>query len=451
MKYIKTYENFTPITINNAKPFKVKKGLNKSMMVLRKSITSLRRRLGEEKSAKRRSELNRDINIKTQKLAELNFKNLKQIEYFANNPIVENLENSEDESLLSILKSSDFKPEDILSYMGLEKNDYEIDTEWHWETKSYVPNYSKNGITFYMKLDQLEDLMGIENGFISYLFNITSNYSSQDYYVDDEELNYLQGYLSESNIKNIKKLADLLNYDIDLEAERDSGEIRTFFEYIGLKSELEDFKREISYENERAIEKSAYSLLNSLPFSIEYKHSGKFTVEVDIEYERIIEYMETNKKDVKNIKEFFENINESSDFTYDFEQEGKYDFMGDFKDLQNDVYNVVDKYLSSPDDIFVKLIECNNLEMFKRKIDLANFTYTYDFRIDYDRKRGNLFNIALLYNNSILEWFKTYEFQENIIDSSDPEMYKLLDEAKILNPKIQDEYGYLVDSENYNL
>jgi hypothetical protein len=124
MKYIKTYENFTPITINNAKPFKVKQGLNKSMMVLRKSITSLRRRLGEEKSAKRRSELNRDINIKTQKLAELNFKNLKQIEYFANNPIVENLENSE--TLLSVLKSEDFKPEDILNYMGF---DYEVETE----------------------------------------------------------------------------------------------------------------------------------------------------------------------------------------------------------------------------------------------------------------------------------------------------------------------------------
>jgi hypothetical protein len=302
-----------------------------------------------------------------------------------------------------------------------------------------------------MNIKELENLMDIENGFIDHLFNITSSYGSQDYYVDDEELNYLQGYLSDQNIKDIKKLADLLDYDLDLEAERDSGEIRNFFDYIGLEKELDDFKMEIGSENERAIEKSAYSLLNSLPFNLSYKHSGKFNVEVDIEYENIIKYMETNKKDVKTIKELFENINESTDFTYDFEYEGKYEFMGEFKDLQNEVYNVVDKYLSSPDDIFVKLIQCDNLELFKKKIDLANFTYVYDFWFNYDRKRGNLFQIAISVNKSILEWFKTYDFQKSIIDDSDAEMYKLLKETDIINPEIKDEFEYLVDSESYNL
>ena len=44
MKYIKTFENYTPIKINSAKPFKVKKGLLKNAIYLQKGIKSDKKR-----------------------------------------------------------------------------------------------------------------------------------------------------------------------------------------------------------------------------------------------------------------------------------------------------------------------------------------------------------------------------------------------------------------------
>ena len=122
MKYIKTYENFKPITINSAKPFKVKKGLLKNAVYLQKGIKSDRKRLGREKDPAKRTKLNNDKNSKIQKLKSISFKTLKQAEYLRNNPVKESYSDDEDDdkqNLIQILESPDFKPEDIESRSGL--------------------------------------------------------------------------------------------------------------------------------------------------------------------------------------------------------------------------------------------------------------------------------------------------------------------------------------------
>ena len=85
-----------------------------------------------------------------------------------------------------------------------------------------------------------------------------------------------------------------------------------------------------------------------------------------------------------------------------------------------------------------------------------SFTYTYDSWINYNRNRLNLFELAKHYNKSILQWFKSYEFQKQILEdnnflTTDATIYKSLQKSEIINPKIESEFGYLVDADKYNL
>lgn len=99
MKYIETFENFTPIVIKNKKPYKVKKNLPTSIQFLQRRIKSLRKRLDDQymgtpkKGQRGRFDMNKDKNDKIQKLKDLQFKQLKQAEYLKNNPIKESREN----------------------------------------------------------------------------------------------------------------------------------------------------------------------------------------------------------------------------------------------------------------------------------------------------------------------------------------------------------------------
>jgi len=444
MRYIKTYDNFTPIKINNAKPFKVKANLAKSIQVLQKSIQSLRRRLQTEESMKRRSEMNRDINTKVQKLKELTFYQLKQAEHFKNNPIVESSDNDEDKiTLLQILESKDFKPEDIINYIGLGDKEYRIPTKYSYSDDGpmYIPDFDDKGVTIYTNSSILEKLMDIEGGIIYYLLQFSASYNNYEYDVEDDELNYINNYLSDDIINKIKKLSDIFSYKLDLE---EGEEIRKFFEYLGLNDELENFKTEISYENERGVSKAANALLESLPFNVNTEYKDDFNLELYFEYDTIIEYMKKHNMKVENIKDFLENIYEASDFSYDFEYEMKQEYMGDFEDLKKEIDKVVQKYIDSPDDIFPKLIECDNLELFRNKFELSIFDYSYSYWNNGKRKQGDLFDMARDYNGKILQWYSTAEFKEKVKEKVDSVYY---DE---LIKKIED-YEALEMSKKYNL
>ena len=65
-----------------------------------------------------------------------------------------------------------------------------------------------------MKSDELENLMNINDGVINWMLNITNYYSNYEYYIDDSELDYLDRYLSDENIKKIEALAKLLKYEL---------------------------------------------------------------------------------------------------------------------------------------------------------------------------------------------------------------------------------------------
>ncbi len=78
--------------------------------------------------------------------------------------------------------------------------------------------------------------MNIENDFFNYLFRILSDYSDYDYYVEEDELNYLGNYIGNQAIEKVKKLAKIFNYKLKIDSDGDieEGEIYKMFTYLGL-------------------------------------------------------------------------------------------------------------------------------------------------------------------------------------------------------------------------
>jgi len=190
------------------------------------------------------------------------------------------------------------------------------------------------------------------------------------------------------------------------------------YNYLGLSSDLDDFKTQIAYEHENAIEKAAGVAINSLPFGIEDYHP-KFDCKVKIEYATMIDYLKKNDIEAKTIKDFLENVSELDDFGYEIEHEGKYEHMGDFKDLDDSVNSTVDNYLDSPDEVFPKLIQIDNLDAFKENVEMAIFSWRYKIQNGFNQDDYNLFEMAKKYDGDICKWFRTSEFEKIIMDGKD--------------------------------
>jgi hypothetical protein len=86
MNYIQLFENFKPIKINSAKPFKMKKNILKHLNTFQKQIKIAKKKLKDEKDVHSRSKIHKDMNDKIHKIRDLNFHKLKQAEYLKNNP-----------------------------------------------------------------------------------------------------------------------------------------------------------------------------------------------------------------------------------------------------------------------------------------------------------------------------------------------------------------------------
>lgn len=357
---------------------------------------------------------------------------------------------------------NDDNADKIIDYIGLKDGEYEIETTYYDNRYPNRVKYNGSELSILMNHVTLERLMDVEEGTINYIQSLASNYGGNyEYYVDDDELNYIHSYLSGSTINFVKYLAHKFDFQIEPEEE---GEIKELFQNLGLENILDEIKNEVSNEHESAIKQLANDVLKKLPFELNYANGNK-DFEIYFNYEEVITYIKKHNLKVKTIKEFIEN-GDYDEFDYGIDySDGKYDFLGNFEDVDKVVRNTCEQYTDYPDELFSKLIEHNKLELIQKKKDLADFYQRYKAWIDYDRKEHTLFELAKHYKNSVLEWFKTYEFQqwfiEEYIDKDDKQEerdanygstnYKILNNNEIINPMIKDEYEYLVDSEKYNL
>lgn len=346
----------------------------------------------------------------------------------------------------------------IKDYIGFDEKDYEIDTSYY--DSRYPKNVKYNGseLTILVKQNMLENLMGVEDGVIGHIQGLTSHYSGNyEYYVDDSELDYIHSYLSGSTLEDIKKLAHKFGFQIDPEEE---GEIKELFENLGLEDIFVDIKNEISSEHESAIRDLARDILKKLPFEINYTTRSNKDFELYFNYQEVIDYIKKHNLKVKTIKQFIENC-DYDEFGYNLDySDGKYEFLGDFKEVDKLVRDACEQYTQFPDELFPKLIKHNKIELFKNKIEFADFYQHYKIFIKHVLKGLNIFEHAKHFNNSVLEWFKTYDFQKWFIEeykdiyakpNYNSSNYKLLISSEIVDPKIKEEYEYLVNAEKYNL
>lgn len=421
MKYIKKIENFKPIKVNNKKPFKMKKDILRSIIYLQKGIKSDTKRIENEKDIPKRSKLSRDRNMKVKKLKDLTLHKAKQIQHLRDNPIVESVEN--EKTLLEVLESKDFKEKDILGYIGFEEGEeYDLDYEYDWHTKENIPSYNKHGIDILVKDKDIEDLMGIENGVIMHMVTLDSYWNNYEYYIDDEELDYLGGYLTDEISKKVLQFSKLFKTEIEPEEE---GEIKKLFLALGLKDDLDNFAGEMSMENEKAVKKTSEEIINSLPYDIDNVYDkGKFNLKLDFHYENIIEYIKENniEDEVNTISDFIENVTENDELTYEFEYQ-HHQHLGDFGDLKNEIERIVEGYINAPHEVIPKIINVDNLDMFKKNIDLAIFSFEYGYGWS---EKENLFQIAKKIDGNILQYMKTSEFDEIMkkIGGDDLEAYR---------------------------
>ena len=258
MKYIKKFEYYAPIKINNEKPFKIDDNIADKIAYMQDSLKKLRKRVQNEKDRKTQAELNSEINIKVKKLSDLTFKQTKQVAYLKNNPITESSDVvDETPNLIKILSSKNFKPEDIIKYIGFDENDAIINSEKEFRYPyTSEPSYDEQGVTLLIKTKVIEDILELESGSLEFVMQFTNSYNNYEYYVDNDELDYLCDYIKPETNNKIIKLSKMFGFNSKLNI-KEKGKIVELFNYLSLDDDLETFKNEISMEHELSVEKSA--------------------------------------------------------------------------------------------------------------------------------------------------------------------------------------------------
>ncbi len=316
------------------------------------------------------------------------------------------------------------------------------------ECEISFPDYSD--VSLHFKDYDFTDFVGgdVENGSILWCLNVTNYYSDYYFDIDRDELNYINSYLSGDNCKLIDKLCKLL----DVDTNKDEI-ISDLFLSLGGNLDYDDMLSEISTERTRSVEAAVGAELKALPFTL--SHSNKFDIEVEIEFEKIGEYIEKNKLEgVNTLEELFVEIDFSS-LSYELEYDNSSNYVEDYKDLNMIVENQLEELIDKLDNSEEKFTDPNQLDLFKNsdvefKSPIKHIKYEYQIDV-FSKLNMEQLRYAEDIGGKVLAWFKSYEFQKNYMIDPDLKKYKELKSKKILNPAIEYEYEYLQEVENYNL
>jgi len=350
--------------------------------------------------------------------------------------IYESVDHGKLYSVLQQISDDKIDIKEIIKYVDL---DFDYDVDFPYTPDQFELQFNENS---------LEDFIGIEEGTIGYIRKLSSSYNEYEHYIEKDELEYVGNYLSGDTLKEIEKLAEFVGIEIDVDKQ---GEILKLLEELGLEGVMDDMMTEIRMEHERAMENAAGDVVSVMPFEFDFPSRSDFNCELIFDVGDMINYIEKNKLKVDSVKDFIEQC-DWGDFSYEI---SSYENLGDFKDLNISVYNNIQNFVISPDELFPEFIKSNNLKMFRKLIDDAFFEYKYRYWETYNQKDYTLFQIAKVENNSILEFFKSYKFQEWYLKDLDindkKERYQQLVDDNIIHSKIVDKYGYLIASDKYNL
>ena len=340
---------------------------------------------------------------------------VKNFESFLN----ENENENDNKTLDEVLLSDDFDKFDILKYLKLGKlnKDFEFYKDINYDNREIIENIDDNNLLMVININYLEKLLDLDQGILQHLLDINAYYDYNSYYIDDDELNYINEYLDDKEINKLKELSELFKYKSDFNKH---GEIREFLEYLTLDNLLLDLKSEISTIHERAIKESIKKAIDDLPFLIEYVSNGcsynnkNFNLYIEVDYNKLCEYIKSKNIEVYTFLDVLEYVFSDSIFSFNEMEDDKYDYIN-YDTFKKSFNYEIDYLLQETDSIFPNLIKYNKLDIFKNAIEHSNFyeTYRLDVRNYYDNY--NLFQISEIFDNDITKWLRSKEFENYII------------------------------------
>jgi hypothetical protein len=312
-----------------------------------------------------------------------------------------------------------------------------------------------NNFTLYLDEEFFCDFVNVENGIFTYLEGVQSDYG-YEHYVDESEIEYINNYLNDDNIKLIEKICKLLDI------ENTDENVRLLLYALGDSIEPNEFIWEISYANGEVIKKEAYKAIKDLPFSYSRAYSyrktyGKknFDFEIELNINDIVEYINKhNLKDIETVSDFLYNVDYSY-FSYEIENVWESEFDPDYTELNKIAETKLDNIIEDLEEFTsMPQRDHNQLTLFDKDV-LDNMEAEYILKSDlFSKLKIDNVESAKQLGGKLLAWFKSYFFQKKYMEEGEGEKlykYKKLKELGILNSIIDDEYGHLESAVKFNL
>lgn len=361
-------------------------------------------------------------------------------------PVKEYPEKTELKTIMWDIYARVVSPESIDKFIDLD--DYSIEVfhqnkKPRWRSEEEEVN---DCVTITMEDRDLEEVLNCEQGLLSYCDQVASYYSNYEWYFDESEYDYIERQIDDDNTEKLKKLAKIIDYELKLDKKGkiDDGEIYKLYNYIGLTHDLEEIKWDISVVKSRAIQVSAQNMIDKLPFHRTRAGSGEDEKELTFYYKDMIEYINEKKlKEIYTFKDLIETIGRLTHLDYDFEYDYA-QFEGEYTDLNRHIDQNIDEYIDEPQNIFGYAAASGNLELVefgreKELLDINEKVYVTTKK----NNRKEWYYIFAIATGDVLEYFKSYDFQKQYIDSGDEKYnFDILKKCNVLNEKIADEYGF---------
>ena len=305
--------------------------------------------------------------------------------------------------LLYGIQDKSIKPEELLKHI-----DFEYDK---------LIELDRLNLKIEIDVSEFEDLVNIDNG----IFNSLQYFQSPnyDFYVDDDETNYLESRIDDNLHNKIINFAKYLNYDkLNKDNINKVGVIRSFFEDISLKEVLEEFKSSLSVANENSITDYIDKNISSKePFTTS-QISDNNIFNVNFYFNSVIEFIDNLEynPEILTLKDFLNEVTQLVPYSDELEYtcyDAKYDkdIIDNFNFQLGLFWN--DELNDVQDKFWINCIIHNRIDILKDNFD----NIFWDFKYNYYQQRGKyLFEFAKE-NSKSFEWFISDDFIDRIEDS----------------------------------
>jgi len=279
-------------------------------------------------------------------------------------------------------------------------------------------NIDSDNKIIYWDIDEkiIDNILGIDNGILSYIDNIDS-YGFETY-IDTSEQEYIGDYMNKKTIILIENFAKELDYDISKIKNNEQGKYYIFYflDDIGLQSYLSDYISLMMDVKKDAIRKFKQDIFDKNDvFYYEY-----FNHTFNININNLYNYLKNrNIKSVSTIEDAIIYISNDFPYTYDFEYNDLYDYLYNI-DISNDLENLLKYYYDDyiTDNYWIDIINYDNIEIFKKYYMKRDWSETLNIK----NKMKLIFDInelnssSNIYSEKIYDFIWSKEFFNNIKD-----------------------------------